>query len=154
MVTPMFRPGTHRPRRASGQTLLELMLATSLTALAVVPALQLLRTGMDLGQEIETRQILTTFCVSKVEEHLASAGAGWVEATATGNFSSEGYAGMRFQAVRSDDVAAGGIVDRLMVVTATVWEDSDADTQLDASELQVSFMSKVAKMDNYQNDTP
>ena len=48
---------------------------------ALVPALAVMRDGMALGEIIDTRHLLLTYGVSKMEEQLAIVGATW----ATGN---------------------------------------------------------------------
>lgn len=138
-------------RNRPGHTLLELLVASALTALAIVPALKLIGDGMVLGREVETRNLLTTLCVSKLEEQLAHAAANWTTTTATGNFAADGYPSYRFTVLRSDAAADGGMEDRLMAVQATVWNDADGDGALGANEMKLILRSKVAKLALYQN---
>ena len=93
---------------------------------------------------------MTTFCTGKLEEHLAIGAANFTSGTASGSYTADGFPSFRFSVSRSDAVVDGGIVDRLMVVTATVWYDQDGDTTLDAGEIQVTMSSKIAKMAVYQ----
>jgi hypothetical protein len=130
---------------------LELVAATSLLAVAIVPGLRLMRDALELSRQIETQGLLTTLCVSKLEEHLMQAGATWLETTATGTFAAEGYATLRFEVTRSHDPAGGGIADRLMTVSATVWEDENVNGVLDSGEASIVLASKLAKMERYQN---
>lgn len=139
-------------RHLPGMTLLELMLATALTALALVPTLNLIRKGIKISSELETRQLTTTYCVSKLEEQLCLAAVNWNSTTSTGNFLSDGYSSLRYQVVTSDAAVDGGITDQLMSVTVVVWEDTDGDSTLDSDELQTSMRSKIAKMTTYQNE--
>jgi type II secretory pathway component PulJ len=132
-----------------GQMLLELIAAIALTATAIVPALRLVRDAMEQTREIEQQELLTTLCVSKMEEHLALASAAWTSTTATGNFSAEGYAALRYIVVRSDQPAQGGMADRLMSVTATVFEDENGNTAFDAGEPSVVMASKAANLARY-----
>jgi hypothetical protein len=138
----------HRPRAA--QTLLELIAASAVLAISLVPALTLMRDAIAINDVLEDRHTMATFCASKLEEHLPASVAAWDTSTESGSFSAEGYAHLRYQVVRSDS-SPNGITDRLMSVTVTVWNDEDADTNLDADEPQVVYGSKIASMAIYQN---
>ena len=135
-----------------GHTLLEVILAGVLMAVVLVPALRLMRDGLTLGRETEIRELLTTFCTSKLEEHLALVSAAWQTGNYTGDFSVEGYPNLRFEVVCSDFGGDGGISDQLMAVTATAWNDLDGHQALDGDELAVVLASKVAKLASYQSE--
>jgi len=128
------------------------VLATALLAVALVPAVRLMRESLAVGREIEAREQLTTFSTSKLEEHLALVGADWSTGDYRGDFSSEGHAKLRFLVRRSDLGGDGGVVDQLMAVTATVWEDQDGDGTLDSGEPSVILGGKVAKIASYQEE--
>jgi len=145
-----FRRRNNSNRR--GQTLIELVAATTMMAVAIVPGLSLMRDGMRVSRELEVAGVMTSLCASKQEEHLALSAATWSESTASGNFSAEGYPNVRFSVVRSDESADGGISDRLMAVTTTVWEDVDSDSTLDSTEASVTFATKVARIASYENE--
>lgn len=136
-------------RRPSGNSLLEVMVAGVLAAVALVPALKLMREGMGISREIETEELLTTFCVSKLEEHLAGASADWQTGTYDGDFSAEGYSRLRFSVQRSDAAGDSGITDQLMSVTALVWEDVDSSGTFDEGERSVVFASKASQLPDY-----
>ena len=141
----------YMPRKARGFSLLELILATSLTALALVPALRMIRQGMKISGELETRQLTSTYCVSKLEQHLCIAAAAWDVTTITGTFAADGNSGIRYRIVTSDAAIDGGIPDRLMSVSVVVWEDSDNDSVVDDDELFTDMRSKIAKLATYQD---
>ncbi len=132
--------------------MLEVLLATALMAIALVPALRLMRDGLRVGRELENRELLTTFSTSKLEEHLALVSAVWQTGNYSGDFSAEGYSNLRFTVTRSDSGADGGISDQLMAVVATVWHDLDGDGSLDSDEPAVVLGSKVAKLASYQSE--
>ncbi len=138
--------------RRRGQTLLELVAATTILTIALVPALKMIRSAIRVGRHTETANLMTTFCVSKLEEQLMRTAATWNPSTVTGDFSAEGYAYIRFQVVMSDDAADGGIANQLMAITSTVWEDLNADGDLDAGEPNVIFASKQARNVSYQQE--
>src|SRR5437868_8143948 len=54
-----------------GYSMLEVVLAASICLTAIVPALAMLRDGIALGDIIDTRHLLLTYSVSKMEEQLA-----------------------------------------------------------------------------------
>lgn len=139
-----------RRKRRWGSSLLEVVLATVLLTVALVPAMRLMRSSLTLGREIEAREQLTTFSTSKLEEHLALVGANWLTGDYTGDFAAEGHPTFRFLVRRSDSGGDGGIVDQLMAITATTWEDLDGDGTLDSGEVSVVLGGKVAKIASYQ----
>ena len=141
-----------RRKRRWGSSLLEVVLATVLISVALVPAIRLMRSSLTVGREIEAREQLTTFSTSKLEEHLALVGANWLTGDYTGDFATEGHPTFRFLVRRSDSGGDGGIVDQLMAVTATTWEDVDGDGTLDSGEVSVVLGGKVAKIASYQDE--
>src|SRR3954469_17769638 len=91
-----------------GYSMLEVLLAASICLTAIVPALAMLRDGIALGDIVDTRHLLLTYSVSKMEEQLAIIGANWPTGTVTGNFASDGQSNIRFSVTRSDAVVDGG----------------------------------------------
>ena len=138
-------PGLRR-----GLSLLEVVAASALLAATLVPALRLLRDALSLSRSNETRSLLTTLCVSTMEQYLPVTADSWAMSTVTGNFSADGYPLVKFQVVRSDSSAAGGITDKLMAMTVTVWEDANSDATVNTGELSVVMATKVAKLSLYQ----
>jgi hypothetical protein len=136
-----------RVRRA--YSLLEVVLASTICATALVPALAVLRDGVALGDIIDTRQRLLTYGVSKMEEQLAIVGATWATGTAAGDFGSDGQPNIRFSVTRSDSPASGGITNQLMNVTVTTYSDDNTNDVMDASEMRSTFTTKVAKSVSY-----
>jgi hypothetical protein len=135
-----------------GHTLLEVIIASTLMAIALVPALRLMRDGLRIGRELENRELLTTFCTSKLEEHLALVSAVWQTGNYNGDFLSEGYSDLRFAVTRSDSIGNGGISDQLMAVVATTWNDLNGNGSLDVDEPVVVLGSKVSKSASYQSE--
>jgi len=147
----MNTPRSHQ-RKRPGQTLLELVAATTILTLALVPALGMMRDAIRVGRNTETANLMTTFCASKLEEHLMKTAAVWNPSTATGNFSTEGYANLRYQVIMSDLATDGGIANQLMAIAATVWNDLNADGDWDAGEPRVVLASKQAQNVSYQQE--
>jgi hypothetical protein len=125
------------------------MLASSICITAIVPALAMLRDGITLGEIIDTRHLLLTYSVSKMEEQLAVIGATWPTGAIAGNFASDGQSTIHYSVTRSDAVVDGGIVGKLMVVTVTTYSDDNGNSAMDASEARTTMITKVAKLVSY-----
>ena len=138
----------HCARKA--YSLLEIVLASSICATALVPALALVRDSMTLADTIDKRHLLLIYGVAKMEEQLSVTAATWSQGTTGGDFAAEGHANIRFTAVRSDDPLNGGIADRLMNVTITIYSDDDGDDSLDATEMRTVLTTRIAKMIAYE----
>lgn len=138
-----FRPAFHR--RKKGQTLLELVAATTIIAVALVPALRIMRDTMRIGRESETANLLATFAASKLEEHLVRTAGTWD--TTTDADLIPGYEArlLRYSVTKVDETG-------LMRLTSRAWEDTDNDTTWDAGEMQVNFSTKVARNVAYQQE--
>ncbi|MGI9428306.1 MAG: hypothetical protein ACR2NM_06590 [Bythopirellula sp.] len=125
-------------------------MATSLTAIALVGSLALLRDGMEMSDTIDKRLLMTNYAVSKLEEHLAIVANGWTTGGDSGDFAADGHANIRFSVSRSDDGSDGGISDRLMHVQVTTYHDADGDDVLDADEDQCIYRTKIGKFATYE----
>ncbi len=143
----MCTPRKHAQRR--GYSLLEALAAGVIMAIVLVPTYTSMRYGLELSRDAETLQTTTTLCVGKMEEHLAITAATFASGTFTGDFAADGFDAFKYSVVRTDDPSAGGIADRLMVITAVVWKDDDADDALDAGEIDTQLKTNVAKMAVY-----
>ena len=137
-------------RRASrGFSLLDTLAAGTVMAIALVPGYTAMRSGLELSRDAAALQITTTLCVTKMEEHLAVVASSFTTLTETGNFAADGFSKYEFSVTCSDDPLDGGIADRLMAITVTVWRDDDGDDVLDNGEIKTELFSKVAKMATY-----
>jgi hypothetical protein len=129
---------------------LEVVLASAICASALVPALAILRDGILAAETIDTRHALLLYSVRKMEEQLAVVAANWTTGSASGDFSSEGHADIRYSVSRSDSAGNGGISNRLMAVTVTAYADDDGDDSLDAGEPRVILSTKISKLIAYE----
>lgn len=136
-------------------SLLEVMLASALCVVALVPALAIIRDGISLAEQIDTRHQLLLYGVSKLEEQMAVVAAldtAWPgTAPSPGNFAAEGHPNIRYVVTWSDNPANGGLTDRLMNVTVTTYYDEDGDASQDAAEPSVTLTSKTSKLASYGN---
>ncbi len=139
-------------RQQRGQTLLELVAATTILTIALVPALRMMRDAIRAGRNTETANVMATLCASTLEQQLMQMAATWNPGTVTGDYSAAGYPNLRFRVVMSDAVADGGITNQLMALVSTVWNDSNANGNLDAGETRVVLASKQARNVSYQRE--
>jgi hypothetical protein len=138
-----------RAQMRRGYSMLEVVLASSICLTALVPALAMLRDGIALGEIIDTRHLLLTYSVSKMEEQVAIVGATWATGTIAGNLASDGQSNIRYSVTRSDAVVDGGVVGKLMVVTVTTFSDDNGNNTMDSSEARTTMTTKVAKLVSY-----
>ncbi|MEO8493725.1 MAG: hypothetical protein ABI614_01540 [Planctomycetota bacterium] len=131
-------------RKRSGQSLLELIAATSIVAIALVPALRMMRDSVRVGRQTETANVLATFSMSKLEEHLARTVANWNTTSDSGAIPN--YNGLRFQVTKVDEGLGSG----LMRITSTAYEDTDGSGTFNAGERSAVFVCKVARNVAYQ----
>jgi hypothetical protein len=139
-------------RTRGGYSLLEVIAASALMALALVPALEIMRDGMRWSRDVDTREKLLLYGVSKLEEHTALAAASWTPSTVNGDFAGDGHANVRYAAVRSDDPSDGGLTDQLMSITVTTYLDEDGDDTFDAGEPNVVVATKIGKFVSYESE--
>jgi hypothetical protein len=129
---------------------LEVVLASTICTTALVPALALVRDGIDLANKIDKRHLILMYGVSMMEEQLAIVGATWTEGNLSGDYASDGHANIRYTVTRSDDSINGGIANRLMNVSVTAYSDEDGDDVLDATEMRTTLTTKISKMASYE----
>ncbi len=137
-------------RRRRGQTLLELVGATTIIALTLVPTLRITRDSLRVGRDTAQANHLATFAASKLEEHLLLTAGAWSATNLAGDFAADGFPGLKFRVTRSDNAMDGGIPGALMAITATAWDDRDDDDEWDAGEPRSVFASKLARIAAYE----
>jgi prepilin-type N-terminal cleavage/methylation domain-containing protein len=140
-----------RAKSQTGFSLLEMLAATAIVAGTLAPALAVMRDAMAISREAVQRNLVSNYAVQVLEGQAALSMQNWSNGTVTGNFASDGYSTIKYAATRSDAVASGGLVNRLMHIQVTAYEDKDADSVADSNELKVTVRTKIAKMSNYTN---
>ena len=118
----------------------------------LVPTLVAVRDAMAISRELNRRNLLANYAVSILEEQTATAATNWVNETITGNFAADGYPSVRYTCTKSDDPGDGGIVNQVMSIDVTVFDDENGNSTLDADELNETYRTKVAKMNSYENE--
>lgn len=120
----------------------------------LVPAVEFIRYGMERSLDDDRRQLLALYAVSQVEERLGVVAASWSKGTLVGDYAADGHADIRFETTCSDEVASGGIVNRLMDIRSTVYYDANADDAWTAGEMRCVFRTKIGKFATYEALSP
>lgn len=134
-----YRDPNRTIRFRRGQSLLEVIAASTIVAIALVPALKLMRDSIRNGRQTEIANVLATYSMSKLEEHLARTVANWNTNTDAGAVPN--YAGLRFQVTKVDEGLGSG----LMRITSTAYEDANGNGTWDVGERNAVFVCKVAR---------
>lgn len=128
---------------------MELVAATTILAITLVPALRIMRDSLSVSQEIEKANQMSSFCVSRLEEQMATTSGSWAETRLTGDYAAQGYPTLHYEVFRSDERSDGGIPGALMVIRTTVWDDENDNNSLDAGEPNVSYRTKIGNFASY-----
>jgi hypothetical protein len=125
--------------------------ATALTAGTLAPALVVMRDAMAASRAGVRRTLVANYATATLENQAALVMQNWTNGPVTGNFSADGYASIKFSAVKSDAPADGGLTNRLMEITVTAYDDVDGDSVADSAEAKVTIRTKVARLASYLN---
>ena len=136
-----------------GQTMLELIAATTIITIALVPALRLTRDSIARSDDLKNAELRLALCTSKLEGELARTAATWDLTSTVGDFADMGHSQLRFVATKSDAIADGGIPNALATITVTVWHDQDAGDDLDPDEPRTKLLTKMAKLISYEYES-
>ena len=86
----MRRNRLHRRLPRTGYSLLELVAAVALIAGTLVPAMELMRDGLQMSIETDRRVLLAGYGVSEMERLLGATAAVWTTGATTGDFAADG----------------------------------------------------------------
>ena len=143
-----------RARRRSGLTLLEVLAASVVIALALAPALRVTRTALLTADRTDRQERCLTVANDRVEYLMARAAADWdaavTNAVAAAPVAVPGYPGMRAYELTTDAAAFDGIPGRLASLGALAWYDEDGDGTPDAAEPQALLSTQVARLTAYE----
>ncbi len=131
--------------RRRGFSFVELIAATAVLAIVIVPATELLADSMALRREMERNRTMVLLAIRTVEEQMSVINAGFTTAQQFGTFASLGLPEIAYQIIRDDQTSAGGIPDTLMAITVRVWSDDDADVVHDSDETVVELHTLMAR---------
>ena len=154
MTTRPRLPPPRPRRRRSGLTLLEVLAASVVIALALAPALRVTRTALLTADRTDRQERCLTVANDRLEYLMARVAADW-DATVTGAAATQaaavpGYPGLRFTETASDAAPHDGLPGRLATVAVAAWYDDDGDATLDAGEPQARLATQVARLTAYE----
>ncbi len=139
-------------RQRGAFSLLEMVMASALIAGSLVPTLTVIRDAMAKSRDLSRRNLLANYAVSILERQTATNMDIWSNSNTSGSFAADGHPKIRFVESSSDDPANGGIANQLMHIQVTVFDDTDSDSLVDGNELQVTYRTKIAKLQSYENE--
>ena len=130
--------------------MLELIVATTIISIALVPALKLTRSSVLNIEVLERSELTVSLATSKLEEELARTAANWDLSARSGNFAAIGRPELLFQSKKSDMIDDGGVPGSLAVIDVIVWHDVNGSGGFDSNEPQTRLMTKIAKVVSYE----
>lgn len=135
-----------------GTTLLELVAASTVIAIALVPALRIMRDSLRVSRQLEVREAMATIAMSVLEQESARVSGQWTMQTITHRDPgrSSGYPSVIAVSTSSDSLAKGGIPGSLAVVNVTAFEDTNRTGSLDKNEPSITFATKIAGLTSYR----
>ncbi len=128
-----------------GFTLVEVIAATAILAICIVPATKYLADSMTLRRELERERTLVILAIQTIEEQMAVINAGFTTAQQTGTFASQGFPEIAYEIVRTDQATDGGIPGLLMTIAVSIWSDDNGNLLLDSDEAVVELHTTMAR---------
>ncbi|WP_146571257.1 hypothetical protein [Botrimarina hoheduenensis] len=150
-IVPIRRHSACSPR---GYSLLELVAALALVAGTLVPALELMRHGLQQSIETDRRLQMASYAVSQMEKQLAATAATWAVGSYTGDYAADNNADIRYAAVCSDDPLNGGVTGLLMDLRVTTYYDANGDDALTSDEPRCDFRTQLGRFSTYEALNP
>ncbi len=138
-----------------GFSLLEMVMAAALVTGTVVPALTVIRDSMKQSRTLHRQKLLANYATRMLDHQTSHAAANWSSFSADNTvnyYSGDGHSGIRVYLDRSDDPSDGGLTGQLMNIEVTVYDDINGDLTLDAGDPQMTYRTKVAKLNSYENE--
>ena len=135
-----------------GTTLLELVAASTVIAIALVPALRIMRDSLRVSRQLEVREAMATIAMSVLEQESARVSGQWTMQTTTHRDPgrNSGYPSVIAISTTSDSLAQGGIPGSLAVVNVTAFDDVNRTGSLDNNEPSITFATKIAGLTSYR----
>jgi len=144
------------PRKSLGFSLLEMVMAAALMTSILAPALSVMRDAMAKSRDMNHRNVLSIHAGLYMELFAGIAANNWPLASNTNSSFSlaapDGYGNIRLTISLSDDPANGGLTNQLSHLRVTAYDDVNGNSTQDANEAQVSYRTKIAKLNSYENE--
>lgn len=137
--------------RRKGVSLLEVLAASTVMAMSLVPALRLMTSSLEASRELEASEAMATLAMSMLEFDSGQTAGTWDLSSRlrTDLGHKVGVPALLVTTARSDAVSRGGVPGSLAVIEVTAWQDANRNRVLDAGERSVRFATKVAKFVSY-----
>lgn len=137
-----------RSRPRAGTTLLELTVASTILAITLIPALKLMRDSLRISRQLESREVMVTGCQTILEQQSFQIATQWALASGLDRSVGQqsGYSNVLIEYAATDSASDGGIASKLAVLTVSAWDDQNANSRRDATEIAVTFATKVARL--------
>jgi Tfp pilus assembly protein PilE len=132
-------------RRHRSFTFVELVAATVVLAICLVPATKYLADSMTLRRHLEQERVLVMLAIQTIEEQMAVINGGFTTTQETDTFASQGLPEMAYEIIRTDAASAGGVPGLLMAITVRVWHDENRNLLRDSNEAVVQLHAKMAR---------
>ncbi|OYP34428.1 hypothetical protein [Rhodopirellula sp. MGV] len=142
--------GNAGARKRTGQTMLELVAATTIISVAIAPALGLMRERVIVSADLRHYEWLHCRCIAQLELAMATTSATWNIQNKQGRLGSVDSIPCHFLTVVSDQPSVGGVPGKLAVIDVLTFRDSNRNGTFDAGELHLRLATKVAKTKTYQ----
>ncbi len=135
-LTRLLRAKASGRRKSGGFTLTEVVIATSLLVIAIIPILRALTIAHVSSRIIENRTHSLILAQAKLDEIKASSVYHYSGTFAENNSSIEGS--------YLCNVADSSVNANLRKITVSVGEDLDGDSTLDADEIEIALATLIA----------
>lgn len=124
--------------------MLDVVTASIMTAVVLVPSMNIMRRSLAITTANELRQEMSTLATSTMERQLAAS---------TVNFRRQSYSGLhrvsgqllRYRVIASDRTDYGGVAGQLLGIAVTTWHDENRNRRPDSGEATLTLYSKVAR---------
>ena len=138
-------------RLRAGVSLLELVAASSIIAMTLVPSLRLMRDSLRVSRSLEVRECLATTAMGALEHRAQQVARGWQMTSGVDRTYGQlaGYPEVVVEFEATDSSTSGGIPNSLAVVSTSSFEDRNGNGRRDADESLVTFSTKVARLQSY-----
>ena len=134
-----------RGKRHRAFTFVELVGASVILAIAIVPATQYLTDSMALRRRLERDGYMVALAIQTIEQQMAVINGGFTTTQEVGTFASQGLPEIAYEVTRTDATIEGGTPDLVMVITVRVWADTNANSTVDPGESVVELNTKMAR---------
>ena len=132
-------------KRHRAFTFVELVAATVILAIAIVPATQYLTDSMTLRRRLERDGYMVALAIQTIEQQMAVINGGFTTTQVVDTFAAQGLPEIAYEVTRTDSTIDGGIPDLVMVITVRVWADTNANLTVDPGESVVELNTKMAR---------